>query len=455
LAYHMFKRVTELAPHRDQAWNNLGMALNGQLRFRDARVEFMKAVNLDPKMPHYPANVALTWLEEQDYRKAIEWAKKSIALDPDFSGAKQTVGFASLALGEWEEGWKGYAHALGGRFRKHCRVGEEPLWDGKRVKQLYVFGEQGIGDEIQMSSCIAEASRDVDKLILECDSRLAGLFKRSFGPLGVEVHGTRRAKSKPAWHKDVKIDAGCGIGGLPEFYRPTPASCPGTPYLTPDPERVLQWQTLFKSWGPKPTIGICWSGGRKWTNSTHRAVGLEALRPLIESIDANWVSLQYKDPTEEIAATGLPIRHFARATQNDDFDEAAALIASLDGVVGIHTALIHLAGAMGVPATALIPHKRIWIWAPLPGLENRMPWYKSVETFHQRKGEAWPATIKRLVNDDQRMGWLRSARGSGVSHVLPVGDRHDDSAGTVPPANPALAAALQAAYGKHERVHHQ
>jgi hypothetical protein len=175
-----------------------------------------------------------------------------------------------------------------------------------------VYGEQGLGDEIMYASCLPDVMQDCN-VIVECDPRLEGLFRRSFPQ--ASVYGTRR-KQAVAWPSKHTFDANCAIGRLPMFYRPSPTSCPGTAYLIADTERRVQWRALFDSLGPKPKVGLCWTGGRRNTYAKERAVGLESLRPLIESIEADWISLQYKDPTSEIEKSGLPIRHFARAAES-------------------------------------------------------------------------------------------------------------------------------------------
>jgi ADP-heptose:LPS heptosyltransferase len=159
-----------------------------------------------------------------------------------------------------------------------------------------------------------------------------------------------------------------------------------------DPERRLQWRALFDSW-KKPVIGIAWSGGRATTQRKTRRIGLEAFRPLIESRDAIFVSLQYEDPEDEIKETGLPVKHIFRAVQSPDYDDTAAFVAELDEIIGIHTTIHHLAGAMGKPSTMLIPERPMWQYS----LGDSLPWYKSQVFHRQRKDESWKDCIARLA----------------------------------------------------------
>lgn len=386
LAVSLFDRVTKLHPQRAQGWNNLGMAYHG-IKHRSAIDCFFKAWELEKK-GSYAANIASAHLEQCHWGKALEWAKKAIDMDPSVQGAWVTYGMANLAHGNWAEGWKGYAKSLGGKFRKEVQFQDEVRWDGSPNKSLVVYGEQGIGDEIMYSSCLNDAIKQSANVVLECDPRLEGLFRRSF-PMA-DVYGTRRLDAD--WVDRYQFDARCAIAGLPEFCRNKESDFPGKPWLLADPERRLQWRALLDSWGKRLKIGIAWSGGSRHNRPDARHIGLEAFRPMIEALDANFVSLQYKDPTEEIKASGLPVRHFKRACETDDYDDTAALVAELDMVIGVHTSVHHLAGGLGVGSIILVPDKTLWLYA------DKFPWY-TARLYRQGKGEAWSSVIQRLTKE--------------------------------------------------------
>lgn len=423
VAANLFQRICQIVPDRCEAWNNLGMCFSGMGLNHKARRCFEQAWKLK-KSPMFAANLGMTYFADRDFAKAKEWCNKCLKEEPDSKAAQTTLGMVNLSLGEWEEGWKLYAAAIGGKFRKNVQYQEEPVWDGSKGKAVVFYGEQGLGDEIMYASCVPDAIESCKEVILDCDRRLAGLFKRSFP--NAKVYGTRQDNAV-SWPLDHKIDARLPVGQLPQHFRPSPKSCPGKPYLVADPERRLQWRALFDSWGPRPKIGICWTGGSKYNKPTERAIGLEAMRTLIEGLDADFVSLQYKDPTEEIKRSGLLVRHYKRACETDDYDDTAALVAELDMVIGVHTTAHHLAGALGVPGIILVPHKTIWVYC-LP--DGSMPWYSSAVLFKQKDGEKWSKTIERLVNDESLRG-LRSSGGGGVSRLLPVSDRPREPAGHV------------------------
>lgn len=383
-ALAMFERVIRFQPKRHEAWNNAGLALQECGQHTQAREHFKRALELDKRAP-YMANLGAAYLTEGNYSESMRWCRKSLEME-ETDGAHTTLGFAQLAIGDWA-GWKGYEHCLGGRFRKVEQIGDEPKWDGSPVKDLFIYGEQGLGDELMYASILPEAISRAERVVLECDKRLKGLFQRSFPQ--IEVRGTRREAKH--WAADRTFDAGCAAGSLAALFRPDRSACPRTPYLTPDPERVLQWRALFESWG-KPVIGIAWSGGKASTQRRERQIGLEAFRSYIESTDAVFVSLQYTDATDEIKESGLPVQHIHRAVQSPDYDDTAAFVYSLDQIIGVHTTIHHLAGAMGKASTILVPERPMWNYAVGDGL----PWYQSQKFHRQRKSESWSDCVRRL-----------------------------------------------------------
>ena len=359
--------------------NSLGMILESE-RKPGSRQLFLKAFKMDPKAT-YASNVGMTWLREKEWEKALHWADKALAIDPEAKGAKSVRAFGSLALGDWGRGWDDYEALLGGEFRKRLNFVGEPLWDGSKGKTVIVYGEQGLGDEIMFASMIPDAVRDCKKVILECDPRLEGLFKRSFPE--VDVYGTRRM-SPVEWPMQYQIDASVPAGGLGRFYRRSPEACPRTPYLVADPDKRKE----MRQWlGSGRKIGLTWSGGTKRTEQAEREMGLKALKPFMDANpDAEFISLQYKPCESE------GVRVHPKIEANVDYDDAAALVAELDLVVGVHTSAHHLAGALGRPTLTFVPTIHSWYYQ-----SDTFPFYP-LTLFRQRKGEAWIDTVRRACS---------------------------------------------------------
>lgn len=382
MAYNVLKRASEIVPFREEVWNNMGMACMKMGRIDEARKLLNKSLKLNPKNVSAMNNLALICVNEGKPSEAIEIANKSLAINPDQWDVKETKGYASLMLGKWEDGWDGY-EAMVGHSKHRTRTPRKnvPYWDGSDVDTLLICGEQGIGDEISFASMLSDVRPNV---VLECDRRLEGLFKRSFPKM--KVYGTRFDKPSVNWDEDYQ--AYCLIGSLGWHYRISDASFTGEPYLVADPERKLQWRALLDSLGDKPKIGIAWSGGLPDTHGKRRSLTLESLLPILKQ-DATFISLQYKNPQKELDAFqekhGIKIHHWSRAAEAVDYDETAALVAELDLVITVQTAVVHLAGALGTPCWAIVPNKPHWRYAT-----HKFLWAKSVEIFRQVKD--WPIT---------------------------------------------------------------
>lgn len=222
--------------------------------------------------------------------------------------------------------------------------------------------------------------------VVECDQRLEGLFARSFPR--AHVYGTRY-KDVIDWADQHKPEARIAFGSLPKLYRNEDKDFPGEPYLVADPQRRIQWRALLDSISDKPKIGISWQGGINKTGKIRRSVSLEALLPVLRQ-DATFVSVQYKNAAEEVAQLeemyGITVRHWPRAVEAKDYDETAALVAELDMVISVTTAVIHLSGGLGVPCIVLVPKQPMWRY----GLKDeKMPWYKSISMIRQKKTSDW------------------------------------------------------------------
>lgn len=341
------------------------------------------------------ANKAYVALGEADYEEAFKWGQLALKRDPENAVGAYNMGMAFLANHMWEEGWFCYNKKLDSRYPRGIPEYGVPMWQGEEDCTVIVCGEQGLGDEIMFASMVPDLKKHC-RVILDVNARMAGFLGRA---LDCESHGTR-FDNEARWKRGHDGDFWIPMGSLGAFYRADGESFTGEPYLTADPERIVQYKALLNSFSDKPKIGLSWTGGTIKNNIKSRSATLEELSPLLE-YDAEWVSLQYKN-TEDIPDC---IHHWPRMTEGCDYEETAALIASLDLVISVTTTVIHCAGALGVETWCLTPHNPQWRYGTSG---DRMPWYKSVELLRRDKGESWP--IAELCARLERMGLTKKER---------------------------------------------
>lgn len=391
VSYQFAKRVTDLAPQSPVGWLNLGYAQEQMYLFDQAEESYARGLSVartDEQKGTLRLNWASTLITRGEWEKAEMMARMALKYTPDSKKAKANLGFACLALRKWREGWPLYNAIVGFHdSRRKVKYVNEPDWTGKPGQKVVIYGEQGLGDEISFASMIPDAIKRAGKVIIDCEARLEGLFRRSFPE--AKVYGTLK-QSGVVWDAaDQKIDASITSAGLGEIFRNEDSDFPGTPYLKADPDRVTMWEGLWQK-QRKPVIGIAWSGGVPWTGERYRRLALDELLPIFNAIDAVWISLQYKDASQEIAAfrqrhPEIDLRQYAFGTLTKDYDDTAALVDSLDAVVSMQTAVIHLAGALGVPTFCFVSKGGQWRY----GADcTDMPWYKSVRLYRNKDG--WP-----------------------------------------------------------------
>lgn len=394
ISYSLAKRATELKPERPEPWAALGHSAQQLWRMDEAiscyRKALQRAAN-NPQRVLYTNNIASVNLDIGQFVKAEGPCREALKLDPNAANVRHNLGLSLLAQRKWEEGWHHYSASVGGDSRKlvKYRPDPEPIWDGSHGKTVVVYGEQGLGDEICAASMLPDVIRDSKKVIVDCDHRLEKLFRRSFPQ--ASVYGTRWAKpGQGKWvEKAADIEASVSGFEVAKFYRKQDADFPGTPYLTPCPDRLAMWKALFAT-KKRPVIGIAWSGGT-WQNAAmHRKLPLIEWAPIFRAVDAHWVCLQYKDASEEIR--GTPVTQYPWATLMQDYDDTAALVAACDLVVAMQTSVCHLAGSLGIPTWSLIPKTSQWRY----GEEGEfLPWYASVRMFRQT--DKWP--VQRISDE--------------------------------------------------------
>lgn len=425
LAQQLLAHVCQTNPNYGEAWNNLAIACRLAQDWDRAQKCGMKAAEL--------SDSAITWsnlsglhINRGTPEKALEYADKSLAKDPNHVQAQWHKGIALLEMQRWSEAWE-YHEA---RLRKganeevaernyHGPDGTTPWWDGSDDPGLLVVhGEQGMGDEIMFASCIPELLwewRD-SKKVIEPSPRLERLFRRSFPD--ALVYGTDDTDGR-RWVGELgRPDHKIAIGSLPKIYRPDVSMFPVTPYLIADPEKTAHWRRVLDDLGPEPKIGIAWQGGVEATRVDARSFHPRMFAPLFKH-KASFISLQYDTTARQNVADvknelGVTIHHYPEAVearnpqtgQPSDIDDLAALINELDLVITIPQTCYHVAGGLGVPTWVLTPNEPDWRL----GVEgDTNPWYGCVKLIRQpmEDGRDWAPTIARTA---EMLGeWLKTA----------------------------------------------
>jgi hypothetical protein len=402
IAYHLFKRCVEMAPQEAGCWLNLGQASNDLWLDKEAHRYYKKGLKFakdDRQKSMLAINMASLLIDTGKFEEAEPYCKKVLAIDPENLKGLANLGFCQLAQRNWKEGWANYHNCVGHAWRPRREFNDEPEWDGKIEGNIVAYAEQGLGDVVSGGSMMPDmlewCKKHNSQLIIETNPELTNLFKRSFP--GATIHGTRY-EDNFAWGKDV--DASLPIMQFGEYFRTDDKDFPGKPYLKADPDRVTMWKALFKT-KKKPVIGLAWRGGIPKTGAKFRQWDLEQLLPLLKSVDAHWVSLQYKPAGKEIEAfkakhPEIDLVEYPHATLTKDYDDTAAMVAALDHCVIMQTAVGHLAGGLGIPCWTFVPQNSQWRYGS--DTEDFI-WADSVRLIRQKTKGEWGDVIEKAAEE--------------------------------------------------------
>lgn len=373
-----------------------GDCLNRIERFEEATESLSRALRLDPAFAEARHNLAYSYHCLGRYAEAQEQLDFLLQSEKNDFSARWYRATCLLAAHRFQEGWRDYEF----RFVSAAvegRIIPLPAWRGEALtgKKIVVTAEQGIGDEIMFASCLPQLIAQAGHCVIECNRRLVDLFRRSFPQATVvEWLGT----PIPPWmvsHGDADYHVFCG--SLPLRFRRSQADFEQRqPYLTANQDQVGLFRQRLAKLGGGLKIGIAWRGGGSASRTKTRSLRLDQLLPVFDTPDCTFVSIQYGNHDEEVAAfnqqTGNTLHHWPEAIA--DLDAFAALLAALDIIVTVCSAPVHFAGALGKPALVLTPYAPEWRYR---GIGGRMVWYPSVHLFPQARLDDWSGTIDAVA----------------------------------------------------------
>ena len=354
-----FDRVLAQAPQHMRAWNNRGRALQTLNRHDDAVASFGKAIAIDKDYADAHSNLALSLLTLADLPR----------------------GFA-----EYEWRWKraGMSDARRG-YRGRLWLGEFPL--GQRT--ILLVAEQGLGDTIQFVRYAPLLARGGAKVVLEVQPELKTLLSGVDGIASCHARG----ETLPA------CDVYCPLGSLPLALKTDLATIPADiPYLHADDTYLAKWRPVIGAL-PGKRAALAWAGHARHPNDRNRTIDLKLLEPLFAADGVSFVSIQreLRDDDAALLARHANITHLGDGLA--DMADTAAVTALCDLTIAVDTSVIHLAGAMGSAAWALLPFSPDWRWT-FTGTHS--PWYPQTRLFRQPAPGDWASVIAATRDALQR-----------------------------------------------------
>jgi tetratricopeptide (TPR) repeat protein len=385
------QRAHALDPDNADICNNVGDAHLMLGRFEEALAWLDRALARRPSFIAALDNKAIVLRKLHRFEEALVAYQRIGAIDPANAKAEFDLANTDLLLGNFEAGWR----AREARWRVEglpiaFRDGPEPVWLGEEDvngKTVLLWSDEGLGDAIQFTRYVPMLASRGARVVLGVQDALHSLLK--------ELPGVSDVVSTSAAVLP-RIDFRCSIMSLPLAFGTTLDTIPPPVPLAPPVDRISASDKRLGA-HDRLRVGLVWSGSLTHVNDQNRSIPLAMLCQLLD-VDARFISLQ-KDPRPADQALLNERGEIVDVTSElTDFVETAALIACLDLVITVDTAVAHLAGAMGCPTWLLLPYTPDYRW-----LLDRddSSWYPAMRLFRQDARCDYAEVLARVRNELQ------------------------------------------------------
>ena len=356
----VLEHAAENAPHEAAVWTNLGMLRERCGDFQGALAASDEAVRRAPDHPQVRLNRAVLLLRAGRFEAAwddYEWRLRQPG------GTRLPVETLLPTLGQASD-------ALAGRT-------------------VLVWHEEGFGDTLHFIRYVPMLAALGARVIAWVPPELGRLLAAVPGLVGIVTDGA--ALPPFDWH--------CPVFSLPRVFATTLATIPSsTPYLRADPALVAAWRDRLPAATGRLRIGLAWAGqARPWVPGfalvdARRSMTLTDLAPLAAVEGVRFISLQKGPAATQARPPGLDL--FDPMGAVTDFADTAAIVAQLDGVISVDTAIVHLAGGLGRPVIMLDRTDPCWRW-----LADRSdsPWYPTLRICRQNAPGDWASALHQAV----------------------------------------------------------
>ena len=407
-----YERALAIDANRWDIHNGLGLALADLERYDEAADILQKGLALQPASAKMYASLAYVLDCKGSLAAAADAYRRALELDPTLVSPRCQLGLVLFGLGKLDEadacfqdvrtldpansdvafylatihllrgqlitGWSEYETrwqtAAGRRLQ---RAFAQPQWRGEPLngERILLYAEQGLGDTLNFVRYVPLVAARGGQVIMEVQPRLARLLSTTEGAWQVISQGDTLPDF--AWQ--------CPLMSLPLAFATELATIPATvPYVQPHRDEVEKWRRRLR--GEPLRIGITFAGSRDHGLDRWRSIPLAQIAPLLNLEGTTFYSLQMGEPADQIRQLASAPRLIDLQHEQPDFTDTAAIVANLDLVISVDTAVAHLAGAMGRPVWILLHNAPDWRW--FLGRDDS-PWYPTARLFRQSTHGNW------------------------------------------------------------------
>ena len=392
LALHHFDASLYYRPKYTDASINRARLLQEFGRIDEAVEQLQSSLDDEPSNANLHVELGYALMRHGDFEEAVSHYELACQLGPQHAEAHWNLAMTMLTLGDFQSGWKEYEWRWKcSAFAPFAPAYDWPKWDGSPLdgKTVLLHAEQGFGDTIQFIRFASLLKAQNSEVVFHCQPKVKRLFSK--------YEGIDRWVS--VGEPTPPCDVHTSLLSLPGNFGTTLETLPATvPYLHAEEPLVEHWRKeLDAIKGFK--VGIAWQGSTGYQYDGQRSFPLSCFEPLAKIVGVRLISLQKGAGMEQISANSDRFEVFEFGSRldlgEDAFVDTAAVISSLDLVIGCDSSVVHLAGALGAPVW--LPLAKVADWRWLLHREDS-PWYPTMQLFRQSIMGDWGSVFGRISN---------------------------------------------------------
>jgi tetratricopeptide (TPR) repeat protein/ADP-heptose:LPS heptosyltransferase len=386
----------QLDPTYADPYNAIADSLNQMDQYDEAMENALRAIVIDRSKPNYFYSLGNIFLNKGNLLEALNSFNAALELNPRYEEASFNKSLIHLRLMDFEAGWKLYEY----RFITYPKESRNKFttknFFDKSINSLgriFIFKEQGIGDQILYASAFHEIDKKDKVIYIEVNEKLLPIFQRSFKNL--------KFVTEKNYPNSNSYESTFGMASLPHFFRNDINSfnIERDFFLLSDKDKKNIFRQRLLADAPLNKVcGLSWQSKNEKIGK-YKNLDLINLKGILELQGITFVSLQYNPPLEELelfqSTHKVSIKNFNELDLFNDIDSLCSLIDACDFVVTISNLNAHVAGALGKKTFLLAPFSRgrLWYWHEKI---SRSLWYPSVEIFSQTEALEWSLPINQI-----------------------------------------------------------
>jgi tetratricopeptide (TPR) repeat protein len=391
-AIECYSKAIKINNKFSEAYFNRGVLFHDLKNYDLALKDYTKTLLINKNYIKAYINIGAIKKEEKRISESIENYNKALEVEPVSTSAKWNLSLVLLLSENFEKGLELYESRWEMKEFEPQKINSiMPRWDGTlsiKGKKVLVHAEQGLGDSIQFCRYLEEVEALGAEVIFKVQKPLIALFKNLAGV----KHLLALGDTNPTHDLHVPLLS------LPGIFNTEVISirrCDN--YLTAEPQRIARWKGALREDSYK--IGINWQGSHGTQIDIGRSFNVSLFEQISQIPNVQLISLQKGYGSEQLQdlPSGMKVLELGDDVDADGaFLDTAAVMENLDLVISSDTAVVHLAGALGVKTWVALKFVPDWRWM-LDRADS--PWYPSLTLYRQEVACEWGPVFKKMHTD--------------------------------------------------------